>query len=138
MSKAKQVFDTRELSALIYDFSDQGREEHQDNQYFVCQELSPNLAFEELLPNFYHSYYDNSMRHNVTPHIVQSLQDMYDDDALRVFAMSMKWCRCCSRHSHYKNVPFKPAEPVPESKHICDCACPCRHLYRLFNANGLA
>ena len=138
MTNAKQVFNTRELSEMIYDFSDQGREEHQDIHYHVCQELSIDMSFKELLPEFYSWYYDNSMRHDETPHIVRCLQYTYSDDQLRLFSLSMKWCRCCSRHSHYKTLPFKPVAPLPESKPLCDCACPCRHLYRLFQSTGLA
>ena len=138
MSKAKQVFNNRELSEMIYDFSDQGREEHQNIQYHVCRQLSSDMSFDTLLPDFYHWYYDNTMRHDVTSHIVRYLQETYTDDELCVFSVSMKSCRCCSRHSHYKTVPFKPVDPLPESKHLCDCACPCRHLYRLFNANEIA
>jgi len=137
MSKAKQVFNTRELSDMIYDFNDQGREQHQDNQYHVCRELSTDMSFEKLLPEFYYWYYDNTMRHDETPHIIRFLES-FTEDQLHLFSVSMKWCRCCSRHSHYKNVPFKPVDSLPESKCLCNCTCPCRHLYRLFNANELA
>lgn len=61
MTNSKQVFNTRELSEMIYD---QGREEPQDIHYHVCQELSTDMSFEELLPEFYSWYYDNSMRHD--------------------------------------------------------------------------
>jgi hypothetical protein len=142
---AKKVFDTRELSELIYEFSDQGREEHQGKQRQVCQALSPPDAplwgvssFENILPNFYYTYYDNYMRHDEDHYLVKHLQEDYSDEQLSLYAEAMKRCRCCSRHSHYKNVPFKPNEPLPESKKNCDCACPCRRLYRLFKANQLA
>ena len=134
---AKQVFNTYELSEMIYDFSDQGREQHQENQLLVCQELSPDMSFENLLPDFYYSYYENSMRHDETSHIVHYLPETYDHDELYRFSLAMKWCRCCSRHSHYKNVPFKSVEPLPESKALCNCSCRCRHLYRLFKSNNL-
>lgn len=135
MANAKQVFDTHELAEMIYEFSDQGREEHQERHYDVCQQLLPDRSFEELLPDFYHWYYDNTMRHDETPHLVRCLQETYSEDQLRIFSLYMKWCRCCSRHSHYKTLPFKPTAPLPESKPLCNCSCPCRHLYRLFSEN---
>ena len=136
---AKKVFESHELSELIYEFSDQGREEHQDMLYQVCQELTPDRSFEDVIPDFFHWYYDNSMRHqDLKPHIVRYIQETYSVEQVYNFSFSMLWCRCCSRHSHYKTVPYKPANPVPESKSVCDCACPCRHVYRLFKSNNLA
>jgi hypothetical protein len=34
-------------------------------------------------------------------------------------------------------VPFKPDEPVPESKNLAECYCPCRHYYRMFHSRQL-
>ena len=141
---AKQVFDSHDLSEVIYAFSDQGREEHQEKHYHVCREIVckkivQDTAFEDLIPEFYYWYYEDWMRHeDITPHIVKCLQGTYIPKELRLFSLFMRWCQCCSRHIHYKTVPFKPADPVPESKNMNDCSCPCRHLYRFFKSTNLA
>ena len=134
---AKQVFDSYDLSEIIYSFSKQGFDEHQERHAEVCTEIVQEPSFEDLLPDFYSWYYEDWMRHDETPHIVRCMQETYSVDQLRLFSLSMRWCRCCSRHSHYKTLP-KPNDPVPESKRICNCSCPCRHLYRFFKTNHLA
>jgi len=124
------------LVEAIREFSNQGRPEHQRCMDQLRYHIHIDPSFEELLPDFYYGYYEKWMRRDETPHLVEYLQKTYDEDELRQFSLSMKWCRCCSRHSHYKNVPFKPADPLPESKRI-ECACKCRRLYRVFTAYGL-
>lgn len=108
-------------------------EQHQENLHQVFEELFQDNSFEDLLPEFYHSYYDNRMRHDETPHIVSFLQESYSEDELHFFSMSMRWCRCCNRHRHYKTV-LQPAHV----KSNCRCGCPCRRLYRLFKTYDLA
>lgn len=139
----KQVFAIPELVEAIREFSNQGFSEHQclmdQNREDI---LIDSDLFDDLQAEFYLVRYENWMRHDVTPHIINYIQDTYGEDQLQQYALSMKWCRCCSRHSHYKNVPFKPADPLPESKRVykngyLECACKCRHLYRMLNSNGL-
>ena len=90
---AKQVFDSHDLSELIYSFSKQGFDEHQEKLHRVFGEMFQD-NFGEILPDFYKYYYDRSMRDDETYHIVQNLQQMYDDDELELFALAMRWCRC--------------------------------------------
>ena len=137
MSACTKVFDIPALVEAIREFSDQGRPEHQRYMREVRYDLLIDPSFEELLPEFYHVRYENWMRHDEIRHFVEHLEETYDKDQLRLFSLAMKWCRCCSRHSHYKNVPFKPADPLPESKRI-ECACKCRHLCRVFDAYEVA
>jgi hypothetical protein len=139
----KQVFGNDFISEMIYDFCDLGRDTHQRLMYQNRNHLLVDSdLFDHLLTEFYYVRYENWMRHDETPHLVEYLQETYDEEQLRQYSLHMKWCRCCSRHSHYKNVP-KPADPLPESKRVyknghLECACKCRHLYRLFKSNGLA
>jgi len=137
MSAYTKVFNNSSLVEAIREFSNQGFPEHQDCMRQIHYHLLIDPSFEDLLSEFYYVRYENSMRRDENPHIVEYLQETYDEGELRQFSLSMKWCRCCSRHSHYKNVPFKPADPLPESK-LVECRCPCRRLYRVFTAYGLA
>ena len=133
---AKQVFESHSLSEYIFAFSNQGYDEHQEKQAQLCEELFPERTFEEILPDFYMSYYENWMRHDETPHIVECVQITYDEEEIRVMALSMRWCRCCSRHQQHKTVS-NPVVNGPKPRHV-KCGCPCRRLYRVFKANGLA
>uniref|UniRef100_A0A6C0AHG7 Uncharacterized protein n=1 Tax=viral metagenome TaxID=1070528 RepID=A0A6C0AHG7_9ZZZZ len=137
MSAYTKVNSIPSLVEAIREFSNQGRPEHQACMDRLRNVIHIDPSFKDLLPDFYHWYYEKSM-HDENPHIVKSLRGMYDEKYLRQFSLSMKWCRCCSRHSHYKNVPFKPADPLPESKRTEACPCTCRRMLRLFTANGLA
>ena len=126
----KKIFAIPELVEAIREFSNQGFPEHQRGMDQMREHLLINESF-ELLNESYHS------EHWMCS-FVEYLQE-YEEDELRVFSNAMKRCRCCSRHSHYKTEP-KPEEPVPESKRVygIQCACSCRHMYRLFRTNGLA
>ena len=134
----KQVFGNYFISEIIYDFCDLGRDQHQRWMDQNREAILIDDSFEVLLPEFYQVHYENWMRHDETPHLVEYLQETYGEEQLRRFSLSMKWCRCCSRHSHYKTVPFKPDDALPESNLGCQCSCPCRHMYRLFKRTGLA
>ena len=111
---AKQVFESHELSEYIYAFSNQGYDEHQEKLHRVFGEMFKE-NFGGLLPDFYMTYYDRSMRNDETPHIVECLQNMYDDDELRCFAISMRWCQ------------HNPGQ-----------RCDCRRLYPIFKEYQLA
>ena len=137
MSAYTKVNSIPPLVEAIREFSNQGRPEHEVLMGQLQHEIHIDPSFKDILPDFYQGYYENSMRRDENPHIVKYLQETYDEGELRQFALSMKCCRCCSRHSHYKNVSFKPADPLPESRRV-ECACQCRRLYRVFNAYGLA
>ena len=113
---AKQVFESRSLSEYIFAFSNQGYDEHKERLHQVFGEMFQE-NFHELLEEFYHWYYENWMRHDETPHIVQCLQITYDDEKLRSFAQSMRWCRCTIQGIR---------------------GCDCRRLYPIFVGNGLA
>ena len=90
---AKQVFESHDLSEYIFAFSNQGYDEHQEKLHRVFGEMFQE-NFGKILPDFYMYYYDRSMRDDETYHIVQSLQNTYDDDELELFALAMRWCRC--------------------------------------------
>jgi len=65
------------------------------------------------------------------------LKDCYTTDERRLMMQRLMRCKCCSRHSHYKDLKHKPDDAVPESK-IKECKCNCRHYARLFKRNNLA
>jgi hypothetical protein len=113
---AKKVFESHELSEYIYAFSNQGYDEHQEKLHRVFGEMF-QADFGDVLTTFYTCYYDSSMRFNESPHIVECLQQMYDDDELQEFAQSMRWCRC-------RDNPGR--------------RCHCRRLYPIFKENELA
>ena len=112
---AKQVFESHSLSEYIYAFSNQGYDEHQEKLHRVFGEMFQE-NFDALLPDFYIYYYDSSMRDDESHHIVECLQQTYDDDELQEFAQSMRWCRC------------------RDTGQRCDC----RRLYPIFKENELA
>ena len=92
---AKQVFESHSLTEYIYSFSNQGYDEHQEKLAQVFAELFQE-PFDEVLAEFYHSYYDNSMRHDEPYHIAAFLQETYDDEELRLLLLSTRWSRCMS------------------------------------------
>ena len=67
--------------------------------------------------------------------LIAYIQDEYDKEERQELLERLERCRCCSRHSHYKTVSHKPADPVPESLRMdqCmdQCMCHCRHWYRI-------
>lgn len=65
------------------------------------------------------------------------LKDCYTPDERRLMMQRLMRCKCCSRHSHYKDLKYKPDDAVPESKDK-GCQCNCRHYARLFKRNNLA
>ena len=113
---AKQVFESHSLSEYIFAFSNQGYDEHQEKLHRLFGEMFQE-NFDELLPDFYMCYYESWMRHDETPHIVECLQNSYDEHELHCFAQSMRWCRCRDNPGHH---------------------CHCRRLYPLFKENELA
>jgi hypothetical protein len=133
---AKKVFESHSLSEYIYEFSNQGYDEHREKQAQLCEELFTERSFDEVLPDFYMSYYDIWMRHDENPHIANYLQETYDEEELRVMALSVRWCRCCNRHRNYKTQP-KPVVNGPQRRHV-KCGCDCRRLYRVISEYGLA
>lgn len=66
------------------------------------------------------------------------LRECYTHQELTEFKAKLKGCRCCSRHSHYRDVRYKPTTAVPESKKSISCFCHCRHYLRLFDRTHLA
>jgi hypothetical protein len=138
---AKRVFAMRELVELIYDFSDQGREEHQAKYEEVCAWIIPYYSIQALEYEFYAEYYDMRMRkHGEKKAFIEFVNFRFKDEPWETpqsFAKRLLRCRCCSRHSHYKTLPYKPEHPVPESLCMDECMCNCRHLYRRFQDCGL-
>jgi hypothetical protein len=63
------------------------------------------------------------------------LKDCYTQEERNEMMNRLLHCRCCSRHSHYKDRRFKPVD-APESKDR-ECNCHCRHYARLFKRNNL-
>ena len=58
----------------------------------------------------------------------QYLMQEYSYEEKKMFKDYFDMCRCCSRHSHYKN-RTKATYPVPESR-VKECVCRCRELSR--------
>ena len=58
----------------------------------------------------------------------QYLMEEYSYEEKKLLKDYFDRCRCCSRHSHYKN-RVKASRPVPESK-VKECNCRCRELSR--------
>jgi len=65
------------------------------------------------------------------------IQDCYTQEERNEMKQRLIRCHCCSRHSHYKDVKYKPEDAVPESK-VHECNCNCRHYTRMFTRNNLA
>ena len=60
--------------------------------------------------------------------VQQYLMQEFSYEEKKLFKDYFDRCRCCSRHSHYKN-RAKPRRPVPESN-VKECYCRCRELSR--------
>lgn len=58
----------------------------------------------------------------------QYLLQEFSYEEKKMFKDYFDHCRCCSRHSHYKN-RCKATHPVPESR-VKECGCRCRELSR--------
>ena len=131
---AKRVFSVRELVELIYDFSDAGREEHQAKFAEVCEQIIPESSY-WVEKEFYTEYYDMRMRKRGEKNaFIDFVNECFKPQS---YAKQLLRCHCCSRHSHYKALPYKPQHPLPESLYIQECLCNCRHLYRRFMDYGL-
>ena len=131
---AKQVFAIPELMEEIYDFGDVGRDVHRKKMARLRDHVRLHFynAAQELEDSFYSSDYPQT-RGNA---FVQYVQDSYNLEEKLDYVKYFKRCRCCSRHSHYKNAA-KPANPVPESKQVEHCYCKCRHYSRIFHSEIL-
>jgi len=99
---AKQVFESHSLTEYIYSFSNQGYDEHQEKLTQVFAEMFQE-PYEDVLAEFYHSYYDRSMRHDEPFHIATFLQETYDDEELRLLLLSTRWSRCMSERYQQLN-----------------------------------
>jgi len=60
--------------------------------------------------------------------VQQYLMQEFNYEEKKLFKDYFDRCRCCSRHSHYKN-RTKATLPVQESK-VKECDCRCRELSR--------
>jgi hypothetical protein len=118
---AKLVFDNSDLLYKIYAFGDVGREK-------MAQIEFPRTNINDVVGEYCESDYHDRKE----SHFILFLRECYTVEERREFATRLRRCRCCSRHSHYKSLPFKPTNPVPESKQTDLCYCPCRHYYRKF------
>jgi hypothetical protein len=117
---AKLVFDNSDLLYKIYSFGD------------VAREKMAQIEFpENSICDVVDAYVDSEYCDRKESCFVLFLRDCYTVEQRRGFAKRLLRCQCCSRHTHYKTIPFKPADPVPESKKMETCYCPCRHYYRL-------
>ena len=64
------------------------------------------------------------------------LRECYEPEERVQMLKTLKRCNCCSRHTHYRDLPYKPADAVQESK-VRECTCTCRHYLRLFKRANL-
>jgi len=119
---AKLVFDNSDLLYKIYGFGDVGREK-------MAQIEFPRTNICDVVSEYCNSDYHDRKESN----FILFLRDCYTVEERREFALRLRRCRCCSRHSHYKDLQYKPDDPVPESKKADRCYCPCRHYYRKFH-----
>jgi hypothetical protein len=126
---AKQVFDNYDLVRQIYSFGDV---EHRKKM----SRIRFSNHIHEMENCFHSTCFPLTMS---TYALIEYMKKEFCEEDHRFYAKAFLRCRCCSRHSHYKDIP-KPEDPVPESRPNFEayCNCSCRHWYRAFKQNGLA
>ena len=111
---AKQVWNNPDLFRLLYSFGDG----HRERMKPVLEDLTVHID------GFVENMEDDPIDRTVQQYLLQEFS--YEEKKL--FKDYFDRCRCCSRHSHYKN-RVKPSRPVPESR-VKECNCRCRELSR--------
>jgi len=114
-----KVFGNIDLVRMIYGFGDGHREK------MARVVLKTNL--EDVMNEYCRSHYHTRK----VSSFITFLKESYTVKKRRKLLGRLQLCHCCSRHSHYKDVPIKPDDPVPESKKVDICHCNCRHWYRV-------
>jgi hypothetical protein len=111
---SKTVWNNPDLVRMIYGFGS----EHRERMKPVLEDLIIDLS------GFVYNM--ETDRIDRTEH--QYLMQEFSYEEKKMFKDYFDHCRCCSRHSHYKNRP-KATIPVPESR-VKECDCRCRELSR--------
>jgi hypothetical protein len=122
---ASQVIRNMDLLQRIYEFGDVG---HREKMKKIAEQIELLTDISETISAFCDSdYWDRK-----TIAYICFLKECYTMDERIEFSKRLLRCNCCSRHSHYKTVSFKPTNPVPESTNHKNCGCNCRFMYRRF------
>lgn len=122
-----------EREAIVAEFKARPPHEvHQERMKQVMRDIGSH-GIEDIVTEFVHSDYCSRKESDFVHFLTDGFTQAERSDML----VRLKRCHCCSRHTHYKNVPFKPADAVPESKKV-ECFCNCRHYTRLFARKTLA
>lgn len=120
------VFNNRDLVQQIYSFGDVGHREKMSQIEF-------KTSIGEVVGEYAASDYVDRKEIN----FIYFVKDCYTEEERHELTQRLVRCHCCSRHSHYKEVRYKPDNPVPESKKLEACQCNCRHYYRKFKLYGV-
>jgi len=117
---ASKVFQNIDLVRAIYGFGAEHRERWTE---VVNHFLETNIH--EIVSEFCDSDYHDRKESA----FLLFVKECYTPEERLGMLTRLRLCHCCSRHSHYKDVPYKPENPVPESNSL-PCYCHCRHMYR--------
>jgi len=116
---ASKVFENIDLVRAIYGFGPEHRQ--------LWSQVVLRKTIHDIMDEFCNSpYYTRK-----ASAFIDFLKEYYSLKERREIVGRLRLCHCCSRHSHYKDLPVKPVDPVPESKRVDTCHCNCRHTYRM-------
>jgi hypothetical protein len=128
---ATSVIGSDDLLRLVYGFGDVG---HRERMTEIRKELhNEDYAMAQMTSDFIGSDWCSRKQSD----FILFLQECYTQEERNSMKQHLLRCKCCSRHAHYKDVAYKPSNPVPESK-TKNCGCNCRHYTRLFKRYNLA
>jgi hypothetical protein len=129
---ASTVFQN-DLLRLVYGFGDVG---HRERMNEVRKELrNKEYSIGRIVADFAESDWASTSSSD----FVLFVRECYTPDERQQMKTCLLRCKCCSRHSHYKDLKHKPDDAVPESEDPTEeCPCSCRHYARLFKRNNLA
>jgi hypothetical protein len=128
---ATSVIGSDDLLRLVYGFGDVG---HRERMTEIRKELhNEDYAMAQMTADFVGSDWCSPKQSD----FILFLQECYTQQERNAMKQHLLRCKCCSRHAHYKDIAYKPANPAPESK-TKNCNCDCRHYTRVFNRYNLA
>lgn len=130
-SIATNVFGSDDLLRLVYGFGDVG---HRERMTEIRKELhNEDYVIDQMTADFVGSDWCSPKQSD----FICFLRECYTPEERQQMKTCLLRCKCCSRHSHYKDLNYKPDNAVPESK-TKNCNCNCRHYARVFKRNNLA
>jgi len=116
---ASKVFNDLDMVRMIYGFGGEHRE------------LWSKVKLVTTIHDVVDEFCDSDYHDRKASAFILFVKDCYTLKERRKLLGRLRLCHCCSRHSHYKDMPYKPSDPVPESKKVETCHCNCRHTFRM-------